>query len=236
MTTRVLDWKSRHDPRSLEHPVRTLLHFKPKPKRRLWLPGPILDQGTEGACVGHGWTNELTASPVRVDLQAAKLAEGWPRQPQPFAFYLYQWCKRHDEFAGEDYDGTSVLTGAQAMKQLGLIESYRWAFTVADIVDSILIAGPVVLGIAWHESMYDAPGGEVAVAGDVVGGHCLLAIGYEPTHIFLDGTAGPAIALLNSWGPTWGKQGVAWIKQADLVKLLRNQGEACVPVHRSFGR
>jgi C1A family cysteine protease len=36
----------------------------------------------------------------------------------------------------------------------------------------------------------------------------------------------------NSWGSSWGAGGDFYIKVADLERLLKAQGEACVPVVR----
>ena len=236
--TRKLDWSSRHDPESRNYPIRALLPKSGQVFRKFktWTVGPCLDQDQEGACVGHGYTNEATASPVRVDFAKANLGAGWPKDPQAFAFALYEWCKRHDSYPGTDYDGTAVLTGAQGMQKLGFIPEYRWAFGTNDVIDTLCAQGPVVLGIEWREDMYDAPGGELTGTGRPVGGHCILACGYDPARKFSDGTTTEAVLLFNSWGRGWGINGLAWIKVSELAELLKDGGEMCVPVHRSYGR
>lgn len=237
-TARTFDWSSRHDPASRNYPIRTLVGPRGTVARvfTIWKVGPCLDQAAEGACVGHGYTNEATASPVRVDFTTLDLGAEWPKDPQAFAFALYDWCRRNDPWPGEDYDGTSVLTGAQGMKMLGLIPEYRWAFSMEDLIDALVAHGPAVLGLEWRDGMYDAPGGELTGTGAVVGGHCILAVGYDPEHRFSDGTVTEAIALFNSWGREWGINGLAWIRVSELAGLLENGGEMCVPVRRSYGR
>lgn len=237
MTTRTFDWRPRHDPRSRLYPVRALTGTAVRRRRVLWSPGPVvLDQGVEGACVPHAFVHEATASPVRVDLtRATRIDPAWPRDPQALAFELYDWCRRNDAWPGEAYEGTSTLAGAKAMVMLGLIREYRWAFTPAEVVDALLRLGPVTLGIPWRSGMYEAPGGVLKAAGDVVGGHAILAVGYDPARDLGDGPV-EAVALLNSWGPGWGRTGVAWISLDGLAGLLAQDGEACVPVRRTYGR
>lgn len=235
--TRVLDWRSRHDPRSLDYPVRPLLAPSASRHYRLWETGPVLDQGAEGACVGHGWADEATALPVAINFSRQNFGTDdkghpWPKDPQGFAFALYRWAQRHDEFAGENYDGTSVLAGAKGMKALGMVTEYRWATSVDDVIDTIVQLGPVVLGMDWLNGMYDAPGGELHATGAKVGGHCILAVGYDPERRWSDGSTSAAVALQNSWGPSWGVHGIGWVSVADLSKVLAKTGEACVPVRR----
>jgi len=232
----IFDWKSDHDPESKAYGVRQLTAGTQR-RQVFWTPGPVLDQGQEGACVGHGWTSELTSSPVRVDLSKVALPPGWPSDPQAFAFHLYNVCRANDSFPGADHTGTSVIAGAQAMQELGLIKEYRWAFGVEDVANALCSIGPVVLGIPWHRAMYRAPNAELTVDGPEVGGHCLLAIGYDPAHRWDDGSYGPGVCLFNSWGQDWGRHGWAWIRVAALDELLRRgRGEACVPLRRSYGR
>jgi Cysteine protease len=156
-----------------------------------------------------------------------------PRDPEQFAKFLYNSAKRLDPWEGEDYDGTSVLAGAKAMKQIGLLKEYRWAFTIDDVVDSILAKGPVVLGTYWRDGMYEAPNGVLRVEGEIVGGHCYTAVGYARKWASLDGEDG--VIVQNSWGSSWGNSGLAAIKVTDLAQLLRQDGEACVPAVRSYG-
>lgn len=219
---RVLDWVPRFDDQSREYPVRRAA--APHLHNRTWrVPAP-LDQGREGACVGFGWTHEALSTPVAVELHG---------DPNAYARQVYNQAKRIDEWAGEDYDGTSVLAGAKVMKAAGYLREYRWAFNIQDVVASILATGPVVLGVNWYDTMYEAPDGLVTVGGDLAGGHCILATGYRLAgRIYPDE---PAISLFNSWGPSWGVRGLGWIRQSQLARLLDEGGEACVPYRRAYG-
>lgn len=228
----MLDWVPRHDPRSLQFPARTLFRYT-SPQNITWrTPKVPLDQGREGACVGFGWTHEALTTPVVVDF--ARLAAEGPEDPTEFALYVYRQAQKIDEWAGESYDGTSVLAGAKIMKAMGLTLEYRWNFDIDDVALSVTNLGPVVLGIPWYDSMYYPINGVVKVGGTVVGGHCILVVAYRKPGVIFAGEA--AFGLFNSWGPTWGKNGFAWISASDLSRLLRQDGEACVPTRRSYGR
>lgn len=229
---RVLDWVPRHDPRSLTYPARSLFR-REAPSNITWrTPAVPLDQGREGACVGFGWTHEALTTPVVVNLSRIKALA--PDDPTAFALHVYRSAQRIDEWEGEAYDGTSVLAGAKIMKSLNLLGEYRWNYDIDDIALSLTNIGPVVIGIVWYDSMYYAPGGVVQVSGNVVGGHCLLVVGYRKPGVIFEGEA--AYLLFNSWGPTWGKNGLAWISASNLSRLMRQDGEACVPTRRSYGR
>jgi hypothetical protein len=223
-----LDWRSHHDPRSRDYPVTaTVAASVLRTAARasvLWTPGPPIDQGSEGACVGFAWTNEALASPVRVEL---------PSDPDVFARQLYQQAQTLDDWPGEDYEGTSVLAGAKAVQAHGYLREYRWCFSVNDVILAIVQHGPVVLGIPWLEDMFTPDtDGELHATGAVAGGHAILANGYIPRLI----RDRPMIHLQNSWGADWGRNGGGWISTEGLASLLANDGEACVPVRRSYGR
>lgn len=47
------------------------------------------------------------------------------------------------------------------------------------------------------------------------GGHAMTVIGYD------DNLAGGALEIMNSWGPEWGENGVAWVKYTDFVEFTR---------------
>jgi hypothetical protein len=231
MSDRTFNWIPRFDERSRNFPVREVI--RPVPLRnKLWRVGPILDQGQEGACVGFGWAAEAFATPTAVRLDRVKAAV--PRDDQAFAQFTYQTAKKLDEYPGENYDGSSVLAGAKAMQQFGLLKEYRWAFSIQDVIDSIITKGPVVLGINWYDGMYEAPSGKLNVSGPLAGGHCIAAVGFTVASERFDGAS--TITLQNSWGPDWGAHGLAEIQTSQLANLLRQDGEACVPVRRSFGR
>lgn len=224
---RILDWRSRHDPRSRNYAMRPMLDPSSAPTSRIWQEGPILDQGREGACVGFGWMGEALAEPIAPDPLPITAAA------QNDALAIYHLAQTLDDFPGEDYSGTSVLAGAKAMQQKGYLAEYRWCFSVDDLRDTILSHGPVVIGVPWYSGMYTAPSGLVTVSGELVGGHCLVVTGYFPEwHI--GGITAPMFRWRNSWGPDYGINGSAYITVSDMDRLIHEGGEMCVPVVRTI--
>lgn len=228
----IFNWKPTFDDRSKDFPIRATIAERPTRRTKKWRNGVILDQGREGACVGFGWTAQALSTPVAVDLTRIK-AEA-PDDPTQFAHAIYQRAKLVDSYEGEDYEGTSVLAGAKALQELGLVKEYRWCFKIEDVIDALLTKGPVVLGIYWYEGMYKAPNGILEVSGETVGGHCITAVGFK---LAKDSATGEdSIILQNSWGTDWGTNGLAEIRVRDLKALLDQSGEACVVTKRSYGR
>lgn len=214
-----LDRIPQFDPKSRLFKASDVLPVHREPRTTVWDCSAVLDQGEEGACVGFAWTYELIAEPFPTpDLDDAAALE------------LYALAKVCDDYEGEDYEGSSVLGGAKATRQRGYLEEYRWAYSLDEVLLALSYRGPVVLGINWYDSMYEAPGGEVTVAGSLAGGHAIMARGVDMEK--------QAIILRNSWGPDWGggehlDAGDAFLSFDDLRRLLSEQGEACIPVLRS---
>jgi hypothetical protein len=48
-----------------------------------------------------------------------------------------------------------------------------------------------------------------------MGGHAMCVIGYD------DRKFGGAFQIMNSWGPQWGKDGVAWVRYGDFQQYVR---------------
>lgn len=47
------------------------------------------------------------------------------------------------------------------------------------------------------------------------GGHAMCVVGYN------DGLDGGAFQIMNSWGPQWGENGIAWVRYADFKEFVR---------------
>lgn len=231
---RVLDVQPSNDPRTADHPVSAVLPAAMPPRvRKVWRRGPILDQGQEGACVGHGVTAALTGWPVPIRFTSGALPEHVPTNAQDFAFWCYHEAQQIDQWPGEDYSGTSVDAGMSVARQVGYIEGWRWITNRDEFVSSLLVIGPVVVAVPWYSGMYEAPGGTLVVSGEQVGWHCLLVNGYQP-----DAGDGERIRFQNSWGHGWGHSGQAWMSLHDAWRLLLgvDGAEACVTVGEKYLR
>lgn len=227
MQKRVFDWKPVFDSRSKDYAMRSLFfNRKIEEVPTFWEEGIVLDQGSEGACVGFAWTGELLAEPQSPQEQPSF------DYANSLAISFYRQAQLVDQWPGEDYEGTSVLAGARIMKQKGFIGEYRWCFNIHDVKNALLTEGPVVIGIPWFSGMYDTdPNGVVRISGDLVGGHALVLTGYHPS-LTIGNTTEKYFRWRNSWGPDYGNNGSGWIRFKDLEKLLRSNAEACVPMMR----
>lgn len=210
-----LDRIPHFDERSRDYPIKPLLAARrPKVDVTWKMPAMMpLDQGQEGACVGFGWSAELAIAPIMYGVSDS------------FARKLYNSARAEDRAMGNRWDeGASVLAGAKACKRLGVINEYRWAFGVEQVLDALVQRGPVVLGVEWTEGMYDTDiSGLVDLSGDVVGGHCITLFGYRKSFVGHE-----CVTWINSWGAGYGIGGVGYLRVTDLEQLLGRDGEACI--------
>jgi hypothetical protein len=178
--------------------------------------------------VAFGLNHELAAEPVHVVGRTNTLAK-----------YDYWDIQRRDPWPGgaypgadPRYDGTALLPGAQLMKERGWYESYHWAKTELEIALAVSTVGPVVIAVNWWQGMMDPDAdGYLRPRGGVVGGHCTLLHAIEQA---ADGTW--HYWVWQSWGHTWGLDGRAKLKRADMAALLRTEGEAMLPLRTAKTR
>jgi hypothetical protein len=208
---RTFDRVAKFDDKSRDFPIRALV--PERPRSYTWKCDTWLDQGSEGACVGFGWSHELAAKPKVIPVQDTS------------ARMLYEAAKKLDEHPGENYEGTSVLAGAKAVLATGYMTEYRWAFGLQDLILAVGHAGPAVLGLNWYTSMFRPnSNGFLVPNNDLAGGHCILCNGVN--------VKGQYFTVHNSWGKDWGNNGEAKISFLDMNRLLLEDGEACVPLTR----
>lgn len=227
-----LDWNSLNYPVTAKAAVAQAIN---KPRSFTWFIDLWLDQGQQGACVGNGYAHELAAKPVQVvgiDEQFAHDVIYWQTQRED------PWPGGEYPGATPRYSGTSVLTGAKVVQELGFYSAYHWALNIQELAIGIGYDGPAVLGVNWYEGM-DNPDakGFLHVSGKVVGGHCILANGVRI--VWKTGSAKATWAdvdldksylkLHNSWGKDWGVKGGAYLSLSDMDRLLNEQGDACFP-------
>ncbi len=80
-------------------------------------PKMVLDQGQEGACTGFG----LAAA---IDFLKFKRGE----TVQVSARMLYEMAQKHDEWPGEDYDGSSCRGAIKGWKNMGVCRDELWPY------------------------------------------------------------------------------------------------------------
>ncbi len=216
------------DPKDLDHPLRPLAAavkrtVEERRYRYWWANGWWGDQGDTSECVGYAWAHYVEDSPITHPLGL---------QPYIHPHDIYTSAKLVDEWDGTDYDGTSVRAGVKVLQSKGLIESYKWALNVQDVIDAVLYLGPVIMGTNWYEGMgYNwyldrdqalREGYILKVDGPVVGGHAWVINGVNVNS--------GLFRMKNSWGREWGKDGAAWIKFDDIARLIEEDGESCIAV------
>lgn len=145
----------------------------------------------------------------------------------------------------------------ESMKQAGrqhVIHGFT-RITNGDNINEISVRGikehlakdaPVAIGMMVGQSfMQDMMGQELwqpsgADASQMgMGGHAMCVIGYD------DRKFGGAFQIMNSWGPEWGKNGVAWVRYGDFKNYVREaygidplpkrNGVANVPLECTIG-
>lgn len=218
---RRLDRIVQFDKRSRQFPVRQLLEAK-KPRSYTWRLDLRLDQGTDGACVGFGIAHELAALPAPVpglDFRFAKERIYWEAQK------IDPWPGGAYPGASPRYEGTSVLAGIKVAHKMGYFDSYRWSFGIEDLILGVGYNGPAVVGTVWTRDMF-RPGqhGFIHPTGAIVGGHCYLINSVD--------VKGKCFTIVNSWGPSWGRNGCAFITWHEMDRLLQQAGEAAFMIGR----
>lgn len=185
---------------------------------RYWWPqGWWGDQGQVPMCVEFSWHHFLSDGPVT---HLPKHAPYWTQGD------LYYKAQKVDQWPGENYDGTSVRAGAKVLQSQGWIDSYHWAFTLQDVINTILMEGPMVVGTNWYEQMFypDASNRIHLGTKKLAGGHAYLLNGVNVNK--------ELFRIKNSWGRSWGNRGHAYISFQDFNQLLQEQGEACIALEK----
>ncbi|HEY6063361.1 MAG TPA: C1 family peptidase, partial [Chitinophagaceae bacterium] len=96
------------------------------------------------------------------------------------------------------------------------------AINVRAVKEHLAKDAPVVIGMMVGQSfmqdmigqeLWQPQGGDASGMGQ--GGHAMCVIGYD------DRKFNGAFQIMNSWGPEWGKDGVAWVKYGDFKNYVR---------------
>jgi hypothetical protein len=186
---------------------------------------PVLDQGSLGSCTGNAGVAAIYRAPY-----VAGVVKPWSfPATEDGAVALYSQASKVDAFRGEyppDDTGSDGLSIAKVLKSAGIVSGYRWAFTLQEALEA-LMETPLITGIPWLNSMFDAPSNGILTVNQTSG----LAGGHEiavDEYIAADDprtSAGALVGGPNSWGPSWGDHGRWYMRVQDWAGLLAQDGD-----------
>jgi hypothetical protein len=204
------------DHRDLNYGISPMLMSAPRIAQKFWWDeGWWGNQGQTNECVAYSWSHWMEDGPV---IQDSIMGRAKPVfEPNT----LYNACQKVDQWPGTDYSGTSVRAGAKVLKDVGLITEYRWAFTVDEIILTLLTLGPMVVGTKWfHKMQFPDSNGLIRAKGRSLGGHAYILNGVDVDREYF--------RIKNSWGREWGNDGHGYISFKDFEKVFKKGGEACI--------
>lgn len=207
------------DERSKNYPVYTSELYEKKPKTKEWACPQIFHQ-TGGSCVGYSLAYALLAEPTVANWRIVRGL--YPLEE------IYWAAQMIDRFPGGEYPGaipqaggTSLLAGGKILKELGWIDSYKWAFSMKALKRGVSNVGPAVLGIPWYEGMNKPNAkGFIKPTGQKVGGHAILCVGINVEKGFF--------WLKNSWGAYWGQSSYCKVSFKHMRRLLIKEKGQCM--------
>lgn len=191
--------------------------------------GEIRDTGPEGTTVGFAIAYALQAAVKGNTQQSVTLS---PRG-------IYILAKQYDEWPGEDYEGTSVIGGLKAVREIGAylesdwpyesktkpktarkasykISSYSELKGVEQILNALRERKIIVTTIQVTDDFDKTDNnGRVTVKLPLktMGAKAISIVGYnEKTAEF---------KFANDWGTAWGKDGFGIIKDTDLTRIMQ---------------
>ncbi len=198
-------------------PTLRALHQKVEPPP----PALVRDQGNDSSCTGYSLAHVI-------DL-LQRVQAGDRAAPSVSARMLYEMAKRNDEWNGSAYEGSSLrgaIKGffrngvctektapdkpgvknwaltyemAKEARQLRLGAYYRLQPDISDYHAAINEVGVIYVSAQIHSNWETPKGSSIDPGGKPAGGHAFAIIGYDEAGFW----------VLNSWGPKWGKSGLA---------------------------
>ena len=189
--------------------------------------GQVLDQGTEGACTGFA----LAAVINLLNMMRGQSFEASPRM-------LYEMAQKHDEWPGEDYDGSSCRGAIRGWSNMGVCGDDDWKFVANKrgelTIKRAMDARNHPLGayyrlrpniVDYHAALNEVDAIYVSARvhsgwfnPKTVGGVAIIQPDPEPAggHAFaIVGYNDDGFIVQNSWGEDWGKDGFAIWRYAD---------------------
>ena len=231
-----------------------LIQLRPELDRRGSVP-KILDQGQEGTCTGF-------ALAALINLLNAERSNGtFKASPR----MLYEMAKKHDEWPGEDYTGSSCRGAIRGWKNMGVCSENDWPYEVNTpselTVERALAARTNTLGAYYrlraeindyHTALNEV--GAIYVSADVhsgwsdptipegsdLSGLAVIQPGRERLggHAFIIvGYNSLGFIVQNSWGPDWGTNGFALWLYEDWVNNISDGWvfRLAIPTPQIFG-
>jgi hypothetical protein len=213
----------------------------------------VLDQGTEGACTGFGLAAVINLLKFKAGQQDFRASTRM----------LYEMAKKHDEWPGERYDGSSCRGAIRGWHNMGVCRDTEWPYKASRADRELTIKRAIAarrntLGayyrlraeiVDYHAALNEA--GAIYVSANVHGGWSdppprnegqLPRIEPDP-----DRTGGHAFAIVgydaegfivqNSWGTRWGHQGFALWTYEDWLENIMDGWvfRLAVPTPQIFG-
>lgn len=210
----------------------------------------ILDQAQEGACTGFGLAATIHLLLAGSDQPKTRVSTRM----------LYEMAKRHDEWPGEDYAGSSLRGALRGWHSMGVCREESWPYDSKKADAEVTIARAkearnITLGAYfrlrphlpdYHAALCQAEviyvsadvhagwsnpgaGGVIAYAPDtdIDGGHAFAIVGYNDKGFWVQ----------NSWGPGWGRKGLAlWTYEDWLDNVVDAWAvRLALPVPQVFG-
>ncbi|GAB5560322.1 MAG: C1 family peptidase [Synoicihabitans sp.] len=188
----------------------------------------ILDQGREGACTGFGLAAVINLLNQRRD-----------RDIRVSPRMLYEMAKRHDDWAGEDYSGSSCRGAIKGWYNMGVCSEAEWPYRadgaltidrakdalnntigayyrlrldVTDFHAALNEVGAIYVSAKVHAGWKQRAvrNGKIPFERRTTGGHAFAIVGYNDAGFYVQ----------NSWNDSWGDGGVALWSYEDWKKNI----------------
>ncbi len=179
--------------------------------------GLPLNQGQIGSCTANALCGALDSAP--------NFSGGSPLdEAEAVQVYELETRLEGDPYPPNDPGGSGLMV-CKAAKQMGLISSYRHAFGIQHALEALVLR-PVITGVNWYDS-FDSPDPhsglvQIANGATVRGGHEIVADQIDAPN--------ELVWFWNSWGEGWGLGGRFCMSFDTWDRLLRERGDATVPV------
>lgn len=205
----------------------------------------ILDQGFEGACTGFSLAGAINTLIRRRGIDERVSAR-----------MLYEMAKRHDEWPGEDYDGSSLRGAIHGWKNMGVCAETAWPYrastpgyltikramdarkntigayyrvrpNISDFHAALNETGVIAVSAQVHKGWDSPTNGLIKFNKTNDGGHAFVIVGYNADGFWVQ----------NSWGKDWGNKGVALWAYEDWIKNVMDAWvfRVALPIPQIFG-